>query len=896
MRHTAVAFAVAALSLPCIAATYSVTTTSNAGAGSLRQAMLDSNASGAPGGIVGTANTINVTATGTITLLDALPMVFSNLTLNANGITVDGGSVNSGSGHRCLFVMGLPLPASPAGNPQAISVTLHQLHLNHCRAKGGDGGAGAADGGGGGMGAGGALFVGTNASVALAQVSFDGNLGVGGNGGAGAGQASGGGGGGGLGGDGAEGIGLGGGGAGGGIGGVGGHSAGSARGGGGGLGGNGGDASPGFPGGGGGGGFGGTGIGQVVLNQSLALAGSSTQGGAGGGNGGGGGGQLSGAAGEAGGLGGAGGTSGGEGGGGGANGESSATGGGGTGGGGGSGGKGGFGGGGGAYRPGGFGGGGGGSSVVCYGGVTADPNSGAAGGFGGGGGGGDFIYCGGGAGGFGAGGGGHGFYHVLTETGSGSGGFGGGSGAGNPGYGGGGGAAMGAAIFVAEGGTLSVAGSGSIANGALVPGSAAGAGSGAGTAYGAGIFMQGSGVLTFNLPGLSYAINDSIADTAASGATGADVGIWGLHVVSGNVTLGAANFYIGSTSIDNGARLDVNNANVSATTINGGGVLGGTGVVADVLNAGTTAPGTTASPLGVLTVHIYDEVAGSTLKIAANGAGASALLDATSSVALHGKVHFDFSSSPAPGTTYTFLSAAGAIAGTFSGYDSNMPSLFGEIVYLPHSIQFTVIANDLVFRSGFDNGPDLGACRFGAVSRSQFATLPASAIDGQALCVPPITYSDGFGDSVNACQSSTCAPAVPGCLTALRAQSGVLAGPPGGAYSVAIPVQVDPVSAPVTYSGVILGSGSCTLGITGTAGQIVPVYDAEPDSFGGAYIYAMASDDVNSLTTGLSGCGAISASLSLVLPSIEASVAAAIQAAASAPLQQAGIGQTICPN
>ena len=79
IRHAATALALAALSLPCIAATYTVSTPSNAGAGSLRQAILDSNASGAPGGIVSGANTINVATTGTITLLDALPMVFSSL-------------------------------------------------------------------------------------------------------------------------------------------------------------------------------------------------------------------------------------------------------------------------------------------------------------------------------------------------------------------------------------------------------------------------------------------------------------------------------------------------------------------------------------------------------------------------------------------------------------------------------------------------------------------------------------------------------------------------------------------------------------------------------------------------------------------------------------------------
>ena len=131
----AIAAALGSVSVSVLAATYSVTNTQNSGAGSLRQAILDANASGAPAGIVGAANTINITASGTISLADALPMVFSNLTINGNGIIVDGGNA-----HRCFFVSGLP--TTPSGDPQAISVMLQNMQLNHCRARGGDGGSG----------------------------------------------------------------------------------------------------------------------------------------------------------------------------------------------------------------------------------------------------------------------------------------------------------------------------------------------------------------------------------------------------------------------------------------------------------------------------------------------------------------------------------------------------------------------------------------------------------------------------------------------------------------------------------------------------------------------------------------------------------------------------------
>src|SRR5688572_938598 len=62
-----------AVALP--AATYFVTNTSDSGAGSLRQAILDANASG--GGDIVFSNT-----TGTVTLLSALPEITANTSIN----------------------------------------------------------------------------------------------------------------------------------------------------------------------------------------------------------------------------------------------------------------------------------------------------------------------------------------------------------------------------------------------------------------------------------------------------------------------------------------------------------------------------------------------------------------------------------------------------------------------------------------------------------------------------------------------------------------------------------------------------------------------------------------------------------------------------------------------
>jgi len=149
---------------------------------------------------------------------------------------------------------------------------------------------------------------------------------------------------------------------------------------------------------------------------------------------------------------------------------------------------------------------------------------------------------------------------------------------------------------------------------------------------------------------------------------------------------------------------------------------------------------------------------------------------------------------------------------------------------------------------------------------------------------------------VNVCQSSMCQAGVPGCLAVLRAQAGSLTGSlASGSYSVDTPVQVDSLSLPLSDSIPVVGTISCSLGISSTAGHIVPVYAAEPDLLSGAYINALSADPVNSLTTVLSDCGTLSGILNAILPIIEAQFTAVIESAASGPMQQAGVGQTICP-
>src|SRR4051812_36735799 len=84
------------------AGTFTVTTTADAGPGSLRQAMVDANS--ANGG------TINVTTGGLVLLESALPVVATPVTLNGNNLLVSGNDL-----YRVLFV------DAPAGAPVAIN-------------------------------------------------------------------------------------------------------------------------------------------------------------------------------------------------------------------------------------------------------------------------------------------------------------------------------------------------------------------------------------------------------------------------------------------------------------------------------------------------------------------------------------------------------------------------------------------------------------------------------------------------------------------------------------------------------------------------------------------------------------------------------------------------------
>ena len=676
-----------AFALSFTVTTLADTSSGNASSGSLRDGLNAVNA---------TTNLVNTIAfqpglSGTITLTAPLPLVLNNVVIDgtSTNIAIDGAST-----FRIFFVgvdtatatsLQTNFPNSPLGRGSPIAVTLHKLTLQNGKAQGGTGA-------GGGMGAGGALFVNGAAEVTLDSVIFTANKAQGGAGGSGHDLGAGGG----LGGNGLVDSNVGSGG-----GGIFGNGGG---GGGGGVFGNGSSGGGGYTGTGGGAGANGT-TGVVALAGMSGAGGNAFNGETGGPVGGGGGGD----------------TSGGSGGGsyGGVNGTGT------------QGGSGGFGGGGGGSSSappltshivggaGGFGGGGGGTFNATSGtasghgggggggGSYSGESGGGSGGFGGGGGNGFGTYA--GTGGFG-GGGGSGFGSVA-----GSGGFGGGKGRDTQGGNAGGGAGFGGAVFVVAGGVLTIQGNALETGGIATAGASGGTGAGIGSAAGSGFFLQGTGTLAF-APAIAQTqtIADAITDEVGSGIANppSTVDTWALSKSgSGTLVLGGSNGYSGATSVSNGI-LRIN-GDISASTgvgVTAAATLTGTGKVQDVDLFGIIAPGTSANESGVMQVlHAIFMEPGALSCFHADGVGNSSRLLVTpvggnpigdGAAFLGGVARIDFKGSPLPGAQYLLVSAG--IIGTFSGYETNVPGLVGELTYSGSQASFTVVANDTLFRNGFE--------------------------------------------------------------------------------------------------------------------------------------------------------------------------------------------------
>ena len=144
---------------------------------------------------------------------------------------------------------------------------------------------------------------------------------------------------------------------------------------------------------------------------------------------------------------------------------------------------------------------------------------------------------------------------------------------------------MGGAIFVMDGGMLTIGGNTEVRDNGVTGGARGGTGAQAGSAFGAGIFMQGTSSTLAFVPGAgaTQTFADAIADQTGSGGTGANAGsILLVKGGDGRLVLSGTNTYSGGTRVTGGTlsiSSDQNLGAVAGTLALDGGTLQTTAAV-----------------------------------------------------------------------------------------------------------------------------------------------------------------------------------------------------------------------------------------------------------------------------------------------------------------------------
>jgi len=167
---------------------------------------------------------------------------------------------------------------------------------------------------------------------------------------------------------------------------------------------------------------------------------------------------------------------------------------------------------------------------------------------------------------------------------------------------------------------------------------------------------------------------------------------------SGTLILSGFNDYGGRTTVDGGS-LVVNSsiASSSATLVNAGGTLGGTGTVSALtVQGGIVAPG--HNGIGTLSVQGNVQFGpGSVFQVQVNPAGQGDKLAATGSATIGGgTVAVQAQSGTyAPSTTYTILTANNGVSGRFAQVTSDFAFLTPSLSYGGNTVQLTLERNNL---------------------------------------------------------------------------------------------------------------------------------------------------------------------------------------------------------
>ncbi|WP_144295952.1 beta strand repeat-containing protein [Ancylobacter novellus] len=245
-----------------------------------------------------------------------------------------------------------------------------------------------------------------------------------------------------------------------------------------------------------------------------------------------------------------------------------------------------------------------------------------------------------------------------------------------------------------NGGTLALASTGSIANsGGVNLNGAASVFNISGTTAGASITSL-SGVA-----GSSVTLGSQTLTLSGAAGTfgGVLAGSGGLTLNGGTETLTGTSTYTGATNINAGTLLvDGSIASSSGVTVNSGGTVGGTGTLpSTAINGGVLSPGT---PIGVLNVQgILSFTPTSTYQVSISPS-ASGRTDVTGTAALSGTaLVIAYPGSYPKNSTYTILTAAGGVNGTFSDLSWASDFLCACLSYDANNVYLNITSTGLTF-------------------------------------------------------------------------------------------------------------------------------------------------------------------------------------------------------
>jgi outer membrane autotransporter protein len=225
---------------------------------------------------------------------------------------------------------------------------------------------------------------------------------------------------------------------------------------------------------------------------------------------------------------------------------------------------------------------------------------------------------------------------------------------------------------------------------------------------GAGTISLGAGSLTAGSDNTSTTFSGAITGTGKVTKTG-----------TGTLTLTGVNTYTGDTVIS-GGKLVVNGS-LASNVMLAGGALGGSGTIGGVtVQSGTTvAPGNSIGTLNVAGNISF--ASGSTYQVEINAAGQSDRIAATGSAMITGGTVQVLAEAGnyAASTSYTILTAAGGVTGTFTSATSNLAFLTPSLSYGGQNVTLIMTRNSTGFGPG-DGGAGGGTpSTFIAQTRNQ---------------------------------------------------------------------------------------------------------------------------------------------------------------------------------